>query len=187
MSDDIKDGELPVEEPEVEDQTEGQEESQKESQEEAEPSGEWMGRDAWEKSGKDPDDWISKKKFDEQGQIIGDIKKLQADNRLLIQGKDEFNQRLEHQRIFMEAQNQQSIESLKVQRKSAIEEADVDGADRIQGQIDTLSGQDLSPPPKQELDKNGFTQDENEKIDAFNTANPWVLKDSPKSTDAARS
>lgn len=134
----------------------------------------WTGKKAWVDSGKDEDEWVSAKKFNERGQMMGDIRSLKKENDAI---QANIDKRLEDQRKYLDIQHKMSISTLEGQRKTAIEEADVDRAESIQGQIDSLKENapvDIQPAAPQNK------QPDADLLDRFNTSNPWVKDRTPK-------
>ncbi len=128
----------------------------------------WKPKDEWQG---DPDDWVSAKKFNERGDMIGQLKQLREENR-------QFNERLENQRKFMQAQQEQTIKELEAKRQEAVESADVDKFNSVQKQIDTL--QQPEPPANEP----GVKPDDAQAINDWNAANPWIFEDSEKANYA---
>lgn len=132
----------------------------------------WTDREAWESTGGDPDNWVSAKKFNERGEMIGKIRSLEK--RMDGQQKD-FGARLDSQKKLHEAQLKVTISDLESKRDDAIDLADRDKANAIQGQIDDVRLQTVVEPAE---------EDGNNVVDDWNADNPWVFENTPKAAYA---
>ena len=132
----------------------------------------WTDREAWEESGGDPEDWVSCKKFNERGDMIGSIRALEK--RLGAQEKD-FGSRLDGQKKLHDAQMKVTLANLEKERDAAIDLADREAANTIQGQIDEVKSQATeTPAPASDQDA----------LDSWNKDNPWIFGDTPKAAYA---
>ncbi len=122
----------------------------------------WKPKDQWKGN---PDDWVSAKKFNERGDMIGRIKQLEN-------AAKQFDDRLANQRKLMDAQREQEVAKLEEQRKQAVELADVEKFNTVQKQLDDIK--------HTQPDQNSQTNNEQQTIDEFNAGNPWIFEDSPK-------
>lgn len=160
--------------PEAQDQLDDQPEQQEEQNEpqlspdeDKARSGGWRPKEDWVEAGNDADDWKSAKSFNEYGDLITSIKSQKRD---LEDSKASFDERLNNQRTFMEAQAKQKLEDLKSQRTSHIENADLDAANTTQGQIDDL--QAANPPA---VDSNNQAKARDTKdIQDWTSNNSWI-------------
>ena len=135
----------------------------------------WTDREAWEGKGGDPDEWVSARKFNERGEMIGNIRSLKQ--RLDDQEK-KFDARLDHNKTLHEAQMKVTIADLEAKRDDAIDLADRDKANQIQGQIDEVKATSVDVAPET------VTNDQSA-LDDWNDANSWVTdEDSPKAAYA---
>lgn len=102
----------------------------------------WKPKEDWVEAGNDPDDWVSAKKFNERGSMMGQIKSLKSQ----VESKQsEFEKRLESVNKLHEVQQKQLLTDLEAKRNNAIEEADVESVNKIQGQIDDLKTDEPEP------------------------------------------
>tara|TARA_R110000744_G_scaffold246942_1_gene363467 strand:- start:30806 stop:31687 length:882 start_codon:yes stop_codon:yes gene_type:complete len=134
----------------------------------------WTDKDTWIESGKDPDDWVSANRFNEKGDMLDQIKSLR-DN--VTSSKQDFEQRLDNQQKLANIQLEAQRKELTSQRRDAIENADVDRADEIQGEIDALNTAPVQAKPAA-----ATTSQQSE--DNWNTNNPWILEETPKAAYA---
>ena len=170
---------LPIEEIEAEDQgAEGL--NNTESNEEPAPVSpdiEKATKDGWrpktEWSG-DPDDWVSAKKFNERGEMMGAIKN---GRRKIDDMQKEFDDRLAQNNKLHEIQRKTLIADLESKRDNAIDMADRTTANAAQNQINELNNVKIesakpAAPEGQSL------------LDDFNANNPWIFEESPKASYA---
>lgn len=165
---------------------ESEEEAQSNPEEDKASADGWVPKSEWIEQGKDPDDWVSAKKFNERGSMIGQIKDLQKQ---VKESSKSFEDRLDRVNKFHEAQMKAKMEELKSQRREAIEQADVEAVEEFDAQIAELGvtetkETETKESPKQE---NGFTEDDNTLLDAFNKENPWVMDMNNPKTPYAQS
>ena len=161
---------------ETESEEEIQEEVQLDSETQRAMRDGWTDKSKWDDSGKNSDDWVSAKKFNERGQMMGDIRHLKRENDNL---RNDVDSRLDNQRKYLETQNKMIIQDLEFKRKEAIEDADVENAERIQNQIDTIKQPQAAAP---QVEKGVLSDDDKSLIDDFNSNNAWVMENSPKTT-----
>lgn len=133
----------------------------------------WTNKDAWIEAGKEPDDWVSANRFNEKGDMLDQIKSLRDD---VTSSKQDFEQRLDNQQKLADIQLAAQRKDLTAQRKDAIENADVDKVDEIQGQLDELSKAPVATKPA------ASTSQQSE--DDWNSSNPWILEQTPKAAYA---
>lgn len=134
--------------------------------------GGWTNKETWIADGNNPDDWISAKAFNKNGDLIRSLVSLQGAHKKLSENVD---RRLDNQRILLERTFEAEKASLTAQRKSAIEDADVEKANLIQNKIDTL----VVPPP--EPQPQTISDEDKQLLVDFDAQNPWIKQDSPKS------
>jgi len=166
------------------DQQEGaeQEATQEEQQNEAQLSPDqeraigdgWTDKEEWENRGNDPDDWVSAKKFNERGNMIGQIKSLQSRS---DRQQQDFDRRLNSLNKLHDAQQKQTISDLEGKRTQAVQDADVDEVNRIQGQIDEVRS---SADPESDQDAGGKPA---AMVD-WEKNNAWINERSPKASYA---
>ena len=136
----------------------------------------WVPKDQYQGN---PDDWVSAKTFNERGEFIGKIRGLE---KRLKDSTEDFSGRLDNQRKLHEIQLSNTISELESKRREAIESADVDKAESIQGNIDKMRSQiadtktetkvTTAPQPENEADNEYLTQ--------WDKDNPWIYDNSPK-------
>lgn len=161
-----------------EDQIEDQQEETQLSPEQEKAIGDgWTDKEEWEKRGNDPDDWVSAKKFNERGSMIGQIKSLQsrADRQ-----QDEFDRRLSSLNALHDAQQKQTISDLESKRSLAIEDADVEAVNRIQSQIDEVKSVGAKSETEPEANENGKPA----AMVEWEKNNAWINDRSPKASYA---
>ncbi len=159
---------------EAEEQLEDQPSEQSEDEVRASGNG-WTDLEAWEAKGGHRDDWVSAKKFNDTGDMIGSIRELK---RLREQDKKEFDSRLNHNKTLHDAQLKVAIADLETKRDDAIDLADRDKANNIQGQIDELRTTTTDAPLE-------TTTNDQTTLDDWNDANDWIKdEDSPKAAYA---
>ena len=129
----------------------------------------WRPKENWEG---DDDDWVSAKKFNERGEMIGSIRELKS---RLDKRDKEFESRLDNVNKLHGTQQKALLDDLETKRKAAIELADVDQANKIQGTIDDLKTAPVA------VEK---TVDTDSSLDDWNAANPWIYDTSPKAAYA---
>lgn len=147
----------------------------------------WVPKDDWVEQGKDPDDWVSAKKFNERGSMIGQIKALQKQ---ADENTKSFEERLDKVNKFHEAQLEVKLNELKEQRRDAIEQADVEAVEEYDAQIENLKSGDGDKEPEVKEDKptaDGFSDAEVQSIQAWNDANDWVMNEEDPRTPYAKS
>jgi len=161
---------------EITEETAG-DEIQEEVVEEVNPDHEQAMRNGWrpkEEWNGDSDEWVSAKKFNERGQMIGDIRQLK---RRLDSQEESFGNRLDHHKKLQEAQMKVAISDLESRRDEAIDLADREKANSIQSQIDDTRAQAVEPAPAPA--QNGQTV-----LDEWNANNSWVNENTPKAAFA---
>jgi len=152
----------------------GQEESPQLTPAQTKASGNgWTDKQTWIDSGKDADDWVSANRFNEKGDMLDQIKSLR-DN--ATHSKQDFEQRLDNQQKLANIQLEAQRKDLTNQRRDAIENADVDKADAIQGEIDALNTAPVAAKPA--------AASSQQSEDDWNTNNPWILEETPKAAYA---
>lgn len=147
----------------VEDQIEDRHEEQEEApqlsadQEQAQRNGH-VSRDQWIEQGKDADDWVSAKKFNERGDMIGKIRKLERDSK---DRDNRYSAELEQIKKFTQAAIQQKEREL----DEAVDMADRDKARAIRKEIKDLE----APTQAQQPEATDHTLEE------WNADNPWIM------------
>jgi hypothetical protein len=132
----------------------------------------WMPLEDWEGKGNSSDDWVSAKKFNERGDMIGSIKTLRDQQRKM---ERDFEERLSASNKLHKFQQEATIKDLEAKRDAAISDGDRDRVLDAQDQINNLSS--VSVPEAAPVAP--ASQDQ-EALDDFNKDNPWIFGDSPK-------
>ena len=141
--------------------------------------GGWMPLEDWTSKDKDPDDWVSAKKFNERGQMMDSISSLRK--QVEAQSND-FSSRITNLTKLQEARTNQTIADLKDKRDQAVDVADREEVNKIQGQIDELNVAPVNQPAAQPAQHEGQKD-----LDAWNANNSWINEFSPKSEFAKAS
>lgn len=129
----------------------------------------WTSREEWEGSGKNPDDWVSATRFNERGQMMGTIKKLNDQVR-------DFDSRLENNNKFHKLQMEAMKKEYENRRDQAIEAGDKDAAVEAMNNINAIDNMDKTPSRDIKAEQSD--------LDNFNRENPWIFETSPKSAYA---
>lgn len=101
-------------------------------------------KEEWVAAGKDPSRWKSAHEFVEYGRINEALNKTKAE---MDKIKADFDKRLKDVNKFNKAQMEAKIKELKEQQRVAVSEADTEGFDKVQKQIDDLQIKDEPIPP----------------------------------------
>lgn len=179
---------LPEESESEDESTENKDEQQEpapkqisESETEARSRG-WTSKSEWIAAGKDPDDWVSAKHFNEKGRLISQSRKLE-------QLEKTFDTRINNVKVLYEAQaNQLKAENARLQtaKRDAIRYGEVDEVERIDKElmsnavnlinVERAAGAN-TPQPMQP------SQDEVAKEAEWEKKNPWIFTNDPTSPD----
>ena len=89
----------------------------------------WVSKDEWIEQGKDPEDWVTYKHFNERGEWIDERRKLHDK----VKG---FDERLANNNKMWEATLDDRIAQLKADKKEAIKLADDESVERIDEQLE---------------------------------------------------
>ena len=119
----------------------------------------WFPKDDWKD---DPDDWVSHKKFNERGEMIGSIKQLKKQR---DDDRRQFNSRLDN----VNKMHEVMLTELESKRDNAIDMADRQEANKIQDQIDNMRATQ-APEPQQTDDF----------LNTWNQNNHWITSGTPK-------
>lgn len=133
-----------------------------------------ISREEWISKGRDADEWMSERLFKDRTSMIGQIKTLRDQ----MHSKDsEIEQRLENQKQFQKAQMDIQLNELRDKQRKAVEDADTDEFDKIQGRIDDINKipQDI-PVVKANSDEDLLKQ--------YNLDNQWLTENTPKAAYA---
>ena len=132
----------------------------------------WMPKDDWVSKGRDPDDWVSAKKFNERGELYGALK---ANQKQIEEMRRDFDDRLKANKKLQEIQMKARIAELEQKRDEAVENADVENYKKVQSDID-----DLNNGINESFSETEISADQKE-LNKYNEANPWLYDNSPKS------
>lgn len=141
-------------------------------EEKARKSG-WTSREEWSEAGHNPDDWKSAKNFNEFGDLLANHKIMRKE---FDDTRTQMDERLNNQRIMMEAQTKQKIADLEAQRATHVENADIEAFNETQKQIDSLAESKTTAPQAASTDQTMLNQ--------WNASNSWINDNSPKSAYA---
>lgn len=134
--------------------------------------GGWRPREEFEG---DPNEWVSAKKFNDFGDLIGTIKSTKKE---ISNMRDDFDDRLKAQKKLADLQRKAMLKDLESKRNDAIEIADKDSALEYQAQINDLDSEPVADHPKEDTSGQSL-------LDEYNSANPWIFDtDSPKAAYA---
>lgn len=136
-----------------------------ERQEATARKGGWKPEEEWVAGGGDIDKWTSAEGFNIRGEFIGEIKNKNEQ----IAG---FNKRLDNVNALHDAQLEVQRTELEGKKTAAIEAADPQAVAAIDKQLDAIA----APAPQ--------AAPVAPELDAWNTANPWILEDGAKSAYA---
>lgn len=137
--------------------------------------GGWKPESEWEGSDDDkPEEFFTAEMFNMRGHFIGEHKKQQ---KRMNDMEVNFNTRMTAANKLRDGQLKIQKEELEGKRDEAIALADVDGASKIQGQIDEINSMPAEEAPAAE----NLTQ---VALDEWNQANPWIFQTGPKSAYA---
>ena len=132
-------------------------------------AGGWKPQEEWEG---DPTEWRSAEVFNERGVWMGKLKEQRAH---FDQVEKTFNTRLDGVNKFHRAQLESQKAELTRKRDEAIDLADRETANSIQGEIDTLNSQQVDETP---VDTGQSA------LDDWNASNPWIFGNDPKAAYA---
>lgn len=136
-----------------------------ERQEATARKGGWKPEEEWVAGGGDIDKWTSAEGFNIRGEFIGEIKNKNEQ----IAG---FNKRLNNVNALHDAQLEVQRTELEGKKTAAIEAADPQAVAAIDKQLDAISAPVPQAAPVEP------------ELDAWNTANPWILESGAKATYA---
>lgn len=143
----------------------------------------WTTKQEWIDSGRNPDDWVNAKHFNEKGRLISQARKLETLERT-------FDSRIQNVKVLYDAQLRtlkNENEQLLQQKKEAVTYGDFDAVQRIDKQLmDNAieqvsvqqSAQTVAAP--QQL---AVPQVEAEKEAAWERENQWIYTEDPASPD----
>lgn len=140
----------------------------------------WTTKDEWVKAGKNPDDWVNAKHFNEKGRLISQARQFQDLQKT-------FDKRLQGVQTLYKAQInslQQQNQSLQQARDEAIQYGDVAKVKQLDQQIMTNAVEQLQVQQAQETTTaNVVDQAELEREAAWEKSNPWVSINDPLSPE----
>jgi len=129
-----------------------------------------VDKDEWVKQGNNPEDWVSARKFNERGDMIGRIKSLEN---MVKETKSDYEGRFDRVNQYHEIQLKKTIEDLESKKNTAIAQAESQEAADYQKQISDLENQKPQVDTTPKIDP---------AVEKWNQDNPWVFEaDTPKS------
>jgi len=127
----------------VEDQEETEETPELNAAEQKAWDGGWRPEEQFEGN---PENWKTAREYNMYGEFQSQLRENKAESR---RKEAEFDERLANSNKLHEARRKSEIDSLKAQRREAVEEADTDKYDKIQTQIDSHdAGPETTTPAK---------------------------------------
>lgn len=136
----------------------------------------WMPKEDWVSKGRDSDDWVSAKKFNERGELMGALK---ANQRKMEEMERSFDDRLKANQKLHEIQTKAMRADLERRRDEAVETADTEAFRKVQAEID-----DLNDGVKEVVEPKTPENPDQLILDNYNKANPWLYEGSPKAAYA---
>jgi hypothetical protein len=137
----------------------------------------WMPKEDWVAKGKDPDDWVSHRKFNERGEMMGKIKELDSK---LKNKATEFEDRISSINKIHKMQLNEAIKRAEQARDEAIEIGDKEAAVNAMQNINDLNDEVKTIDGKPKID----TSSDQTVLDKFNSDNPWIVGSDPKAAYA---
>lgn len=131
----------------------------------------WLPLEDWKEKGRDPDDWVSKKKFDERGRMLADIKYLRDQQ---AKSAKDIEDRLSANNKFHELQRKAMLEDLESKRSQAVDNGDHKAVIDTSNQINDLNN---TPAPNATPAQPSGA----DIVSNFNRDNPWIMENTPKS------
>lgn len=123
----------------------------------------------------DPTRWKTAREFNMYGEFQTEIRQLKSADR---QKDKDVEDRIAGLNKYHQAQMDSKVKELKSQQREAVQNADTEEFDRIQGQIDDVKSQaEPAPTPAGQPDKDPT-------IAAWEEKNPWINADGEKANDA---
>jgi hypothetical protein len=130
--------------------------------------GGWRPKEEWEGP---PSEWRSAEVFNERGVWI---KKHRDQEKRLNDLAESFNTRLDNSNKLHKAQIEAQKAELIRKRDAAIDLADRETANQVQGEIDNLATPEVAP----------VVNNDQTFLDNWNRENPWILQNTPKAAYA---
>jgi hypothetical protein len=142
----------------------------------------WTSKEEWVASGKDPEQWVNAKHFNEKGRLISQARQLQ-------ELKNTFDKRLEGVATLYKAQIntlQQQNKNLQSARDEAIAYGDINKVKEIDQQlmvnaVEQLQIQQVAQQPQQQV-----SQQELEREAGWERNNQWINANDPTQPDYSR-
>lgn len=147
----------------------------------------WTSKSEWVEQGKNPDDWVNAKHFNDKGELIRQSRELKNLEKTFTERVHNV-QKLAQMQAQIQLQNlQQENERLKTERRQAINYGDVDAVEKLDSQlmsnaITQVNIQQQFQQPQQQ----GPSQDELAVEADFERNNAWVSVTDPLSPDFAK-
>lgn len=177
----------PDDKPEADNEPEPQQEAAPDPEESKARQHGWTSKSEWVEQGKNPDDWVNAKHFNDKGELIRQSRELKNLEKTFTERVQNV-QKLAQMQAQIQLQNlQQENEKLKFERRQAINYGDVDAVERLDSQlmnnaITQVNIQQQIQQPQQQ----GPSQDELAVEADFERNNSWISVTDPLSPDFAK-
>jgi hypothetical protein len=161
---------------EVEIQEEAQEPAHSENELQAMQSG-WMPLDEWEAAGNDPDEWVSAKQFNRNGEYL---RKIHNQTRQIKKLDDVVTTLAKQQKKIFDAGYSKAKRDLKSQLREAIKEGDDATADHIEERLEALETQRVEDSKTLEVTETPDVKDTKQEVApefaSWVDRNQWFVK-----------
>lgn len=133
----------------------------------------WVSKEEWIEAGRDESDWRPAKEFVERGELY---KSIHQTKRELKQTQAALNALQNHHQMVYEKARQDALAELKMQKRQAIREGDLEALESVEDRIDELQAQHAK-------ERQAFEQAQRQhqgpppEYDAFLIRNPWYSSD----------
>jgi hypothetical protein len=177
----------PDDKPEADSEPEPQQEAAPDPEESKARQHGWTSKSEWIEQGKNPDDWVNAKHFNDKGELIRQSRELKNLEKTFTERVQNV-QKLAQMQAQIQLQNlQQENEKLKFERRQAINYGDVDAVEKLDSQlmnnaITQVNIQQQIQQPQQQ----GPSQDELAVEADFERNNAWISVTDPLSPDFAK-
>ena len=145
----------------------------------------WTSKAEWIAAGKNADDWVNAKHFNEKGRLISQARKLETLEKTFDQRVGNVQKLAQMQAQIQLQTLQQENERLKVERKQAITYGDAAAVEILDGQL--MSNALTQVNVQQHLQESSpqaqiqrLAQDRVQKEIEWNRSNPWITDGSEK-------
>ena len=149
----------------------------------------WTSKSEWVEQGKNPDDWVNAKHFNDKGELIRQSRELKNLEKTFTERVQNV-QKLAQMQAQIQLQNlQQENEKLKFERRQAINYGDVDAVEKLDSQL--MNNAITQVNVQQQLQTNypeaqyqALAQERQQKEIEWNRNNPWIADGSEKANYA---